>query len=422
LKNVPLTDEAMQQSNDSIANALYTAGRQYTDKFEDYESAIKTYEDLRQRFPAFQSTEEVLFQLFYSYTKTGNTAKAAELKKLLAEKYPGGHYTGIATTGKNPEANTTEQASTKAYEAVYDLFIEGKFGEAKAAKQVADSIYGTSSWSPQLLYIEAVYHIRQGEDSAAKDVLNALIEQSGDAPIAQKATTMLDVLNRRHEIEQELRDLQIERPAEEEAPEEKKVVQVPPAEEKVAVVEEKKEPEEQFIAPEAEITERTAAVGTDAAAVKKNTFERSAPVKRDTLAIKQTPLPNRPKVFTYTPEETHYAVVLLNKVDVVFGNEAKNAFARYNREKYYNRTMDLNVIPLNEEVKLLTIGAFANIQDVVDYVQKAKPLAGNEIVPWLKKEKYSFSIISEGNLQLLQENKDLPGYQAFLDKNLPVKL
>jgi hypothetical protein len=115
-------------------------------------------------------------------------------------------------------------------------------------------------------------------------------------------------------------------------------------------------------------------------------------------------------------------VVLLNKVDVVFGNEAKNAFARYNREKYYNRTMDLNVIPLNEEVKLLTIGAFANIQDVVDYVQKAKPIAGNEIVPWLKKEKYSFSIISEGNLQLLQENKDLPGYQAFLDKNLPVKL
>jgi hypothetical protein len=157
-------------------------------------------------------------------------------------------------------------------------------------------------------------------------------------------------------------------------------------------------------------------------ATKKNTApDRSAPVRKDTLSIKQTPVPKLAKTFTYAPEEAHYVVVLLNKVDVVFGNEAKNAFARFNREKFYNRTFDLNVIPLNGDVKLLTIGAFANIKDVVDYVQTAKPIAATQIVPWLKADKYSFTIISESNLSLLQENGDLAGYQLFLDKNLPVK-
>lgn len=397
LKNIPLTEEAMQQSADSIVNALHMSGRMYTDKLEDYESAIKTYEELRKRFPAFESMEEVLFQLFYSYTKTGNSAKAAEIKALLAQNYPGGRYTGIASTGKDATIDTTEKLATKAYEAVYDLFLEGKFDEAKEAKQTADSVYGTSSWSSQLLYIEAVYHIKKGEDSVAKQVLSELIQQSGDVPIAEKATNLLDVLGRRLEIEQELQELQIERPAEE--VEEEKVVE-----------------------PEPVIIAKTNLMATDTAVVNEDAFTgKTVSLKRDTLAIKQTPLPNRPKVFTYQPSELHLVVVLLNKVDVVFGNEAKNAFARYNREKYYNRTLNLNVIPMGEDVKLLSIGEFANIQDAVDYVQKAKPIAANEIVPWLKSDKYSFSIISENNLLLLQENGDLAGYQLFLDKNLPVK-
>jgi outer membrane protein assembly factor BamD (BamD/ComL family) len=395
LAQLPLTDEKKQQSNDSIANALYTAGRLYTDNIEDYESAIQTYEELRRRFPAFENGEEVLFQLYYSYTKTGNSVKAAEVKALLAKNYPEGRYTGIATTGKDA-ANTTagNKEATKAYEAVYDLFLEGRFDEARSAKDAADAAYGTTTWQPQLLYIEAVYHIKQGADSAAKQTLETLIAQNGDSPISEKATTLLDVLSRRREIEKELNELQIERPVEE-AP---------------------------YIEPDRVVTAKANRMAVDTAVVKKDlVLDKPIALRRDTLVTKPIVLPNKPKVFTYQPAETHFAVVLLNKVDVVFGNEARNAFARYNREKYYNRTLELSVIPLNDDVKLLVIGRFENVQGALDYVQKAKPISATEIMPWLKGDKYSFSLISESNLQLLQENGDLPGYQAFLDKNLPVK-
>ncbi len=114
-------------------------------------------------------------------------------------------------------------------------------------------------------------------------------------------------------------------------------------------------------------------------------------------------------------------MIILNKVDVVFGNETRNAFARYNSEKYYNKTFELNTIDLDPTTKLVLIKPFANAQEAMDYINDVKPKAAGEIVPWLKPEKYSFSIISEQNLEILKSNPDLTTYRLFLEQNLPGK-
>jgi hypothetical protein len=82
----------------------------------------------------------------------------------------------------------------------------------------------------------------------------------------------------------------------------------------------------------------------------------------------------------------------------------------------------VNVVDLDSVHKLMLIGSFDNAQKAIEYVQKARKLAPNEIVPWLKPEKYSFSIITSYNLEVLQNLKDLNQYKKFLDQNLPGKL
>jgi hypothetical protein len=72
--------------------------------------------------------------------------------------------------------------------------------------------------------------------------------------------------------------------------------------------------------------------------------------------------------------------------------------------------------------KFLIVGDFNNAQEALDYIQLAKRLAPSEIVPWLKPDKYSFSIISPWNMEVLQNRKDLEQYRQFLEKNLPGKL
>ena len=211
--HLPLTPERLQRSNDSIANALFLLGNSYVEEIEDCSIGTETFEQLRNRFPGFAKMDEVLFKLYYCYNKNGETTKAADIKKLMGEKYAGSNFNTIITTGKNPQSKEANKDATKAYEKIYDLFVEGNFAQAVAEKKAADSLYGPMYWTPQLLYIEAVYYIRQREDSTAKEILNALISKSTGSVLASRATTLLDVLGRRKQIEDELSRMTISRQA-----------------------------------------------------------------------------------------------------------------------------------------------------------------------------------------------------------------
>ena len=209
--NLPLTPERLKLSNDSIQNAMFELGKILAEGIEDCDGVITIYEQLRNKFPEFGQMDEVLFHLYYCYDKNGDHSKAAQLKSELHTKYPSSNVTTLVMTGKDPKTELKTEA-TKTYENIYDLFIEGKFDDAVAQKKIADSIYGENYWSPQLLYIESVYYIKQQNDSTAISELKKLENKYPGTPLAEKATTMIDVLRRRKQIEQELTNLKIEEP------------------------------------------------------------------------------------------------------------------------------------------------------------------------------------------------------------------
>jgi outer membrane protein assembly factor BamD (BamD/ComL family) len=367
-------------------------------EMEDYRASIETFEKIRTRFTPVQDLDQVLFNLYYSYTKIGDAAKAAEMKRLLLSQFPNGRYATIVNTGADPLSNQPTTVVTKTYEDIYDLFLEGKFTEAQVAKKVADSLYKTNYWSPQLLYIEAVAQIRQNDDSLAKKTLGTLIQQNAGTPLAAKAKTMIDVLGRRKQIEEELRNLQITRPAEDSL-----FVEPMP-----------------IAAPVKKKTEVTVQPKDTAAMVVKKPVPVKATV--DTLVKKAPPIiqkPNSP--YSFKADSAHYAVVVLNKVDVVFVNEAKNAFLRYTGG-FSDRPLQATIVPVNDDIKLLLIGNFVSATSAIGYVQKVKPIAPSQVVPWLKADKYSFSIISAENLKAVLTAKEFAAYQKFLEEALPVKL
>jgi tetratricopeptide (TPR) repeat protein len=401
LKSLPITEAQLSASNDSIRAALFNLGIIYLNEVEDYPAAIDAFEKIRTRFPDYSKMDEVLFNLYYTYTKSGDAAKAAQIKNLLSSKYPQSRFTSIVNTGKDPLAKTAGSAeSTKDYEAVYDLFLAGKFDEAEAAKKIADSAHQTNYWQPQLLYIEAVYQIRQRQDSVARNTLLTLIAQDPNAPLSKKAQNLLQVLNRRAQIEDELTKLEIQRPVEDTLTQQT-VVQAPPVQ----------LPQKPTVAKDSLITKP-----------KNNPVVNAVPKQPvDTTVRKPIVQQKAALAYKFDPADKHFAVIILDKVDGMFVNEAKNAFFRYNREKYYTQTLNVTITNLDDDRKLLLIGDFTNAQDAIDYAQKAKRLAPNEIVPWLKADKYSISILSNSNLPLLLEKKDLVQYKQFLEQNLPGK-
>jgi outer membrane protein assembly factor BamD (BamD/ComL family) len=431
---LPLTAEGLQLSNDSINLSLRNLGAIYVHEMEDFRSAIEVLEKLRSRTNNIERMDEVLFNLYFAYTKTGDLAKAAAMKALLEKDYRASRYAAIVLTGKDPDASpAANPEATRTYEQIYDMFLEGRFTEALAAKRAADSTYRTNRWQPQLLYIEAVYHIRQREDSTARSVLQTLVSQNNGTPIASKAQNLLDVLSRRQQIEDELSRLQIERPVDSSGavavtqplPEPPRatppVVVDPPVTKKDTV---------KTVPPVMKVPEPVAKptpppVRTDSVARKQTT----APPKKDTVAVKPPPAPRRdtvaakpqpkPGTYYFDPALPHAAILVLNKVDVVFSNEARNALSRYNRERFSGRELPITVMELSPEVKLLIISGFTNGQEALDYTMQVKRLAPTEIMPWLKADKYSFSILGNNNKALFEEKKKLDEYKEFLNKHLP---
>jgi hypothetical protein len=72
-------------------------------------------------------------------------------------------------------------------------------------------------------------------------------------------------------------------------------------------------------------------------------------------------------------------------------------------------------------MSIVLLGPFTDAASALIYVDKVKPNATTMIIPWLKPEKYSFTIISQPNLDVLNSTKDINSYKALIEKVLPGK-
>jgi hypothetical protein len=242
------------------------------------------------------------------------------------------------------------------------------------------------------MYIESVYYIRQRDDAKATEILKTIVAQKPNTPMAAKATTMIDVLSRRQKIEDELAGLNVQR-----------------VEEKPLLVD----------------TSTVQVLDTVINQLPQKATQQDVvkPIDDKVVAKPADTVVNRPIVSSYSfkQEDRYYAAVILTKVDMVWVNETKNAFSIYNRGKFYNKQFELSSFQLNPEYKLVLIGNFDNAQAAADYVQTVKPVSNSQIVPWLAAEKYSFTIISADNLEILKTQQDIGLYKQFIEKNMPGK-
>lgn len=373
LSNLPLTEERLKASNETIADNMLQLANEYLNSLEEYQLAADTYESYLKRFPQRLLDGEVYLNLYYCYTKLNDKDKAAYYKGLLNSNFASSKSAQKLNnpSAANPKANNPQ--ITKLYDDIYNMFIEGNFDSAIAAKKKTDSIYGINYWTPQLSYIEAVNYVKNREDSAAIKELKAIITNNPESPLRQKAETMIDVLRRRPEIEKYLTELQITRDT---------------SDTKITIDEKPKT-----------VTPPPATI-----------------VKKDSVTTTPPPLKSGP--FVMSVNAPHHVLMILNKVDPVYVNEAKNAIARYNMENYYGQSINITKDVLDTDNSLLVITSFADAAIAMQYYEKLKRNAAAEI-SWLPASKYSFLIITDENLQLLKSNRNLSGYKALLNTQFP---
>ncbi|MGE5109178.1 MAG: hypothetical protein ACM3H8_16690 [Sphingobacteriales bacterium] len=395
---IPFTEEQLQISNDTIASSLFVLGGLYKNALEDYGAAAETYEQLYQRFPEDKYAAETVFNLYYCWLKAGNKDKSDYYKSILQNKYTATRYNNLLQNFESG-AVKSKDAATQKYEQIYDLMLSGKFDEAFAEKKKADSVFGNNNWTPQLLYVEALYHIKQKQDSMAIDVLDKLTLLYPSSPLFEKAQNMKEVLSKRSEIENYLTNLQVTRAEEEQVivPEDIKNLTTT-KEQKTA---EAKPPVKKPVQTDKPVVSQPAKIEA----------------RKDSIAVRPAEVI---KAYTFTPQTIHFVAMVLENVDGIYVNESRNAFNRYNSNYHNSEDIQVSGIKIDDSTSINIFSQFSDALKATDYALELKEKT-KQIVPWLKGGRYSFIIISPENLELLKTRKNTGEYRRFLEQNMPGK-
>ena len=382
---LPLSSEKMSASYVLILNALLANGSVFQNQITDYPSAIEVYKTIIQRFPDISETEKSLFNLANCYDRNNQPIQADSVRGLLSKNFVGGIYTKqLAKTSSNKKTDPASDTYTK----IYNLFVSGDFNEAFAAKQQADKLFGKTYWTPQQLFIESIYYVKQRNDSTAINTLHQLIQLFPKSIMATKAATMIEVLNKRKEIETYLTNLSIETT---------------------------NEPITRAVDLNNSSAEKNITTAQPIGISKSVQSELKVGGKLEAIGL----APNKTNGYVFNAADSQWVVVVLDKVDAIFASEGKNAFNRFNRETASNQNINLNAMALNTQYQFIMMGPFINAAVAMEYIGKTKPFAKSRIIPWLSAEKYSFTMISNKNLTILKETKDITAYQKFIREIFP---
>ena len=383
LLNIPNTKASKDTSNKKIVRSLLNNGNTFQDNLGEFPTAIEQYEEIFKRFkePAYEL--EGWYNLAYCYKKVNRLREADSVLSLMYKKYSKHQIDSVANLKNNSPGLKNV---TILYETIYKMFYNENYEKAVAMKIKADSIFGKKYWTPQLVFIEAVYYIKQGDDNTAIAKLKYITDSLPKGGLTEKAKKMLEMLKNRPTIEHYLKNLQIAMPDD-------------PLSKRVILTQ-----EGIYILPSRH----------DADSIIMNTK----------IAFSNLPKFTSPTVtrvfylsqfgFDYSMSDTNYVLVVLQHQDLVYVNEAKKSLAAYNSDRNnVLKPLTTYVSNYSADTNFIVIMPFMNASMAFDYITRKKSIL-NKISPVFKSGSFDMLMISDKNYDKLQKNKNLDVYIKFI--------
>lgn len=164
LKQIPVTEEQLAESNRILSDGLFNMGLIYKDKLEDERLATQVWDRLIREFPGFERLDETYYNMYLMYLRYQKNAEAEYAKAQLIQRFPESKY---ALTLSDPDflANALygKQREDSLYASSYEAFKEGRFDEVIRNDEYAAQKYAMGQHRPKFLFLHAMSSLRQGD-------------------------------------------------------------------------------------------------------------------------------------------------------------------------------------------------------------------------------------------------------------------
>lgn len=429
IQSLPLTPVLMAQSNKRMFDAYLDIANFYRDILDDKKEAIAAYELLLSRFPDSDNTPAIYYNLYRLYAETNVPASSDKYKQLLVKNYP---QTPFARIILDPDyakhVSDEDNGFSSLYNKVYDLYAAKQYQQVITAADALMAQYPNNRLAAQIYYLRAFAAGHQEplapfnndlQQIVTRYPTDKLITPLVNQHLAYITANQAELAARPVVIsDRELNDPQFTIPIVYQQKTEYRVKA-----EKYEPVADVRKPEPKPVAPP--VKEEKASAITAVTPPVKEEKQPEAAVVTPPSATQQVqvtapptqsvqPVKEAPSIFSMRDSTNYYFVV---NVSTGTTNLASSRFGigQFNRVNFEGNTIKHQLKAVGSNNQLIYVGRFSNLTNAKDYARAIIPLMPD--IMKVPKDKYSFFIITQENLDKLADQKTLDNYIDYYQKH-----
>ena len=193
LQQLPLTEDALKESDELIENALFNMAKIYKDRLEDMPLAIETFNTNIRRFSATPNLEEIYYQLLLIYMQLGDGNMLAVYRNKLLTEFPQGQY---ATPLSEPDFEWNFRhmplLQDSLYNAAYNAYQIADVQIVRNNYQAMKAKYPFTDMMPKFAFLNALSYAQTRDVKALGDNLTEVVEKYPKADVTPLATEILE--------------------------------------------------------------------------------------------------------------------------------------------------------------------------------------------------------------------------------------
>jgi len=442
IQGLPLTPELLAQSNLKIYNAYVDIANFYRDIIDDKKEAISNYELILHRFPDDPNKPAIYYNLYRLYSDIDKT-KSDFYKNLLLRDYASTPFAKIIS---DPDfAKKLEDADagfTQDYNKVYDLYANKKYKDVISGVPELLKRYPGNRLSAQLYYLKT---IAEGHSETVKPFADSLQQITKSFPddklvtplvnqhLAYISVNQAELLTRPVVLADEnpqdlpftlnpaLKEQTAYRPSVDPNAIYNQQAQVR-VEKKQPVVTPKQQPVQTPkvtppIQPQA-VKKADVIPPPVKQPVKQQdslASQSKLVIKQDSSAVQPQPVVNTVSSIFTMRDSTNYYFAVNVKSGTTNLASSRFGFGQFNRANYAGKNIKHQLLPIGADNQVIYVGRFYTLDDVKNYARQVIPLLPD--IMKVPKDKYTFFIITQENLNKLADAKLLDSYSDFYQKN-----
>ena len=197
-KDIPRNDEEKAKAHGKIESALYRLGQLYSQKLNEPDSAIKTFEYLLDRYEDSEFTLRARYALYQIYSEKGNPIAEVH-KNYILNEHPNTPYAYLILNKDPKELKRDEEDFHFVYDGLFNAYNKREYHTSLGFSEFLVAQYGEEERSgidmARLQYIRGMSYGYTGEKDSLQFILTKVVNRYPDSEVTPIARKTLGYIN-----------------------------------------------------------------------------------------------------------------------------------------------------------------------------------------------------------------------------------